>query len=729
MSAIILETLRQADLEHYYPSFAANGIATIEELSKVTMQDYGTLGVNSMDDRKRLFQLIQAVKNEHPGDFSSSLSSSTSAYSRQSIAPTRASQRPPVPPSSRAIEHARRTRRTTEQISAGPQQRRVTRSMSIVQQLQEPDSSVKESDPLPVVKRRTTMNSAYGVPQLPPTSSNSTRRQSAVGSRRKSTAPTTTGSLSDRIRVCIRKRPLSSRETKKGETDIISVSGRRRLAVNEPKLKVDLTKYVEQHEFVFDEVFDSTADNEQVYTRTALPLVEYIFEGGKATCFAYGQTGSGKTYTMLDAELGLYVLAGRDIFTLLNDEQFSHLSCYVNFYEIYQGQLHDLLNNRKKLAAREDGNKNVVIVGIREIEISCVDELLEVFNYGHSARTTGTTGANADSSRSHAILQMVLKHKNDKRKIHGKFSFIDLAGSERGADRGESDNKTRMEGAEINKSLLALKECIRALDQGGKHLPFRQSKLTQVLKDSFIGNSRTCMIGTISPNMSNSEHSLNTLRYADRVKELKGDTDYDDEDEETEFYGYSSSEPEPESVEVANTEMEDEAEFEEEVHESEPENLIHDEAPPEFFSEEDNVEETFAVPNPPVRESREYREPKDVHENRESRYKPQYNSADLSRSRRSSVSSFEDSYLSSGSSQLEGLGDLIKSHKNTIREITYICQMETMLMQKLKLNASSTSKSSTANISAHAQELEALLDKKTAVIADFKEKLRNTLYY
>lgn len=103
----------------------------------------------------------------------------------------------------------------------------------------------------------------------------------------------------------------------------------------------------------------------------------------------------------------------------------------------------------------------------------------------------------------------------------GKLSFIDLAGSERGADRGEADLKTRMEGAEINKSLLALKECIRALDQDKRHTPFRQSKLTQVLKDSFVGNSRTCMIATVSPNQSNSEHTLNTLRYADRVKELK----------------------------------------------------------------------------------------------------------------------------------------------------------------------------------------------------------------
>lgn len=120
----------------------------------------------------------------------------------------------------------------------------------------------------------------------------------------------------------------------------------------------------------------------------------------------------------------------------------------------------------------------------------------------------------------------MLKPASNKKKAStippiGKLSFIDLAGSERGADRGETDLKTRMEGAEINKSLLALKECIRALDQDKRHTPFRQSKLTQVLKDSFVGNSRTCMIATVSPNQSNSEHTLNTLRYADRVKELK----------------------------------------------------------------------------------------------------------------------------------------------------------------------------------------------------------------
>ncbi|KAI9100466.1 P-loop containing nucleoside triphosphate hydrolase protein [Phlyctochytrium arcticum] len=352
-----------------------------------------------------------------------------------------------------------------------------------------------------VIKRQTNTLNAYGIP----VTSGATLGKSFVSMT----------NLTDRIRVCVRKRPLNKKELKKNEADIAAVNGRRTIAINEPKVKVDLTKYVEQHEFTFDEAFDADASNDDVYKRTAFPLVEYVFSGGKATCFAYGQTGSGKTHTMLDEKDGLYVKAGRDVFALLRQPQYSHLTAWGSFYEIYQGHLYDLLNARKKLFAREDGKQQVCITGLTEHEVSHVEQLMQIFEYGNNARSTGATGANADSSRSHAIFQIVLKLKN-KKKIVGKLSFIDLAGSERGADRGDADKQTRMEGSEINKSLLALKECIRALDQDSKHTPFRQSKLTQVLKDSFIGNSRTCMIATISPNMSNSEHTLNTLRYADR---------------------------------------------------------------------------------------------------------------------------------------------------------------------------------------------------------------------
>ncbi|KAK5816766.1 P-loop containing nucleoside triphosphate hydrolase protein, partial [Linnemannia elongata] len=368
-------------------------------------------------------------------------------------------------------------------------------------------ASDDEEDPIPVQEAQRGLN-AYSVPS---------GGRGTLGRN----SSYTVNDMMAKIRVCVRKRPLSSKEIHRGEKDMASVSGRQ-LAVDEPKVRLDMTKFIERHKFVFDEVFDSDATNEDVYRRTAYPLVQYLFEGGKATCFAYGQTGSGKTYTMLDDSQGLYVLAARDIFVKLRSPENSHLSIFMGFYEIYQGQLHDLLNERKKLHAREDGKNGVVVAGLKEFEIVNVEGLMQVFAYGNNARSTGSTRANADSSRSHAIMQIVLKDRGSKTVI-GKLSFIDLAGSERGADRGETDVKTRMEGAEINKSLLALKECIRALDQDKKHTPFRQSKLTQVLKDSFVGNSRTCMVATISPNNSNSEHTLNTLRYADRVKELKAE--------------------------------------------------------------------------------------------------------------------------------------------------------------------------------------------------------------
>ena len=161
-------------------------------------------------------------------------------------------------------------------------------------------------------------------------------------------------------------------------------------------------------------------------------------------------------------------------------------------------------------------------MGLTEKQITNAEEIMNYISLGLLSRTSGQTGANAESSRSHAILQMQLKHLG---KPYGKMSFIDLAGSERGADTMNTNKQTKMDGAEINKSLLALKECIRALDLEKKHLPFRGSKLTQVLKDSFTGNSKTTMIANVSPASGCCEHTLNTLRYADRVKELKKGND------------------------------------------------------------------------------------------------------------------------------------------------------------------------------------------------------------
>uniref|UniRef100_A0A8C9EL10 Kinesin-like protein n=1 Tax=Pavo cristatus TaxID=9049 RepID=A0A8C9EL10_PAVCR len=333
-------------------------------------------------------------------------------------------------------------------------------------------------------------------------------------------------SLSDpieehRICVCVRKRPLNKQEINKKECDVITVPSKCVLLVHEPKQKVDLTKYLETQTFRFDFSFDECASNEMVYRFTARPLVQTIFEGGKATCFAYGQTGSGKTHTMggdfsgraQNASKGIYAFASQDVFFLLSQPRYrsQDLEVYVTFFEIYNGKVFDLLNKKAKLRVLEDGKQQVQVVGLQEKQVSCAEDVIRMIEMGSACRTSGQTFANASSSRSHACFQIILRQRG---KLVGKFSLVDLAGNERGADTSSADRQTRMEGAEINKSLLALKECIRALGQNKSHTPFRESKLTQVLRDSFIGtNSRTCMIAMISPGMNSCEYTLNTLRY------------------------------------------------------------------------------------------------------------------------------------------------------------------------------------------------------------------------
>ncbi|XP_062089346.1 kinesin-like protein KIN-13B [Humulus lupulus] len=324
-----------------------------------------------------------------------------------------------------------------------------------------------------------------------------------------------------KIKVVVRKRPLNKKELAKNEEDIIDTYSNS-LTVHETKLKVDLTEYVEKHEFVFDAVLNEEVSNDEVYRETVEPIVPIIFQRTKATCFAYGQTGSGKTYTMKPLPLK----ASRDILRLMHHTYRNHgFQLFVSFFEIYGGKLFDLLNERKKLCMREDGKQQVCIVGLQEYRVSDVETIKELIERGSATRSTGTTGANEESSRSHAILQLAIKRSADGSeskppRLVGKLSFIDLAGSERGADTTDNDKQTRMEGAEINKSLLALKECIRALDNDQGHIPFRGSKLTEVLRDSFMGNSRTVMVSCISPSSGSCEHTLNTLRYADRVKSL-----------------------------------------------------------------------------------------------------------------------------------------------------------------------------------------------------------------
>ena len=326
------------------------------------------------------------------------------------------------------------------------------------------------------------------------------------------------------IRVCVRKRPMLPVETLKHDFDVVrGEATATELVVLEPKTKVDLTKQIEAHRFTFDACFNENDGNEAIYSATLHPLLAHVFAGGHATVFAFGQTGSGKTCTMAGHgnheasdgnAAGLYKLAAHD--TVGYAARHGGVDIGVSFFEVYRGVVLDLLSSRSRLDVLEDGRGRVQVVGLREVQIFRADELLDQVRRRRSCARwaplppTSSRAAPCDPSGGAARAR--------DRTAEGKLSLVDLAGSERAADSTSKDRQTRIEGAEINKSLLALKECIRGLDQGNRHIPFRGSKLTEVLRDSFVGDCHTVMIGAVSPAVDSVEQTLNTLRYAQRVK-------------------------------------------------------------------------------------------------------------------------------------------------------------------------------------------------------------------
>ena len=327
-------------------------------------------------------------------------------------------------------------------------------------------------------------------------------------------------SSDSKIFVVIRKRPIFQKEINNGEIDCISVVNPR-VYIHECKIQIDgITKYLEDHEFYFDGTFGENDNTLDVYNITLAPMIELILNQGIVTCFAYGQTGSGKTYTMK----GLEKEAIDDLYNE-SEKMGDIFDFYISFFEIYRGNLYDLLNNKNKVEILDDKNGKVHIYGLFNQIAETPEIMHHIIDSANAIRTTHNTVTNETSSRSHAICNIVVKLKGTDEE-YGKLSLVDLAGSERMQETKCNDKERRAEGAEINKSLLALKECIRALDEKksnpDQHVPFRASKLTHVLRDSFVSKSdksRIIMISCIMPSYKSCNHSLNTLRYSDRLKE------------------------------------------------------------------------------------------------------------------------------------------------------------------------------------------------------------------
>ena len=309
--------------------------------------------------------------------------------------------------------------------------------------------------------------------------------------------------------------PIDSSDSK------IFVVVRKRPIFQECKIQIDgITKYLEDHEFYFDATFGEDSKNYDIYNITLYPMINLVLNQGIVTCFAYGQTGSGKTFTMNALEKE----AIDDLFSE-SEKMGNPFDFYVSFFEIYRGSLYDLLNNKSKVEILDDKNGKVHIYGLINQIAETPQMMHHIIDSANAIRTTHNTVTNETSSRSHAICNIVIKLKNSDEE-YGKLSLVDLAGSERAQETQSNNKERRAEGAEINKSLLALKECIRALDEKknnpDQHVPFRASKLTHVLRDSFVSKndkSRIIMISCVMPSYKCCNHSLNTLRYSDRLKE------------------------------------------------------------------------------------------------------------------------------------------------------------------------------------------------------------------
>ncbi|XP_041652431.1 kinesin-like protein KIF21A isoform X4 [Cheilinus undulatus] len=368
----------------------------------------------------------------------------------------------------------------------------------------------------------------------------------------------TTGQDESSVRVALRIRPQLAREKIEGCHICTYVMP------GEPQVILGKDK-----SFTYDYMFDMDSTQDAIYSTCTEKLIEGCFEGYNATVFAYGQTGSGKTYTMgtgfdvniLDDELGIIPRAVQHLFKGIEERRQAaqeqgrpvpEFKINAQFLELYNEEVLDLFDSARDMKQKshikihEDANGGIYTVGVTTRTVSSAAEMIQCLKLGALSRTTASTQMNVQSSRSHAIFTIHLcqvrvcasdnqDNETDNRVSNGnsemdeyetltaKFHFVDLAGSERLKRTGATGDRAK-EGISINCGLLALGNVISALGDRSKrssHVPYRDSKLTRLLQDSLGGNSQTVMIACISPSDRDFMETLNTLKYANRARNIK----------------------------------------------------------------------------------------------------------------------------------------------------------------------------------------------------------------
>lgn len=289
-----------------------------------------------------------------------------------------------------------------------------------------------------------------------------------------------------------------------------------------------------EQNYMFDHVYDMNASQTNVYNSIGRPLLDGVMDGYNASIFAYGTTGCGKTHTISGTpeSPGIIFLSMQDLFSRIENlkDRFS-ISVTVSYLQIYNETIQDLLapDTTASLELREGLDKGIIVTNLSAQTPKSAEEVAEIVRTGNANRAVAATQSNAVSSRSHAVLMVRVQQRDrdggtSEEHRTSILSIIDLAGSER-ASSGCRKGARFVEGANINRSLLALGNCINALGRrpGGRlaHVPYRDSKLTRLLKFSLGGNCRTAMIVCVSPSSRNYEETLNTLNYGQRARNIR----------------------------------------------------------------------------------------------------------------------------------------------------------------------------------------------------------------
>eukprot|EP00892_Ulva_mutabilis_P002668 jgi/Ulvmu1/12401/UM009_0048.1 len=295
-------------------------------------------------------------------------------------------------------------------------------------------------------------------------------------------------------------------------------------------------------DYVLDNVFSENCDTNDVYQQTTQPLVKTVLEGFSCTVFAYGQTNSGKTFTMRGSgsEGGIVGRAIHDLFIKMAQHPDRQFCLRASYMEIYNEEVNDLLNPEKRnLNVKVDQDSGVMVAGLSEVLVYSMEDVMRLLSVGDSRKHIGETKMNDKSSRSHSIFKMVVEstpmegeanQENGSATDSGSFAvkigvlnMVDLAGSERITKTGAEGSRLK-EGVNINKSLLTLGLVIKNLSEGasqaGRHIPYRDSKLTRILQPSLGGNAKTAIICMITPDVSHVDESHNTLEFATRAKKV-----------------------------------------------------------------------------------------------------------------------------------------------------------------------------------------------------------------